>query len=408
MSRLHSRISSPATSALLFLLLCSPGAADEITLLGIGSLPGTAVDFSGLTDELGAGLPHNQLSGFSALEYTGTGNRYLALPDRGPGDGAYPYQCRVQVIDIELGTSSSGGVILTPVATTLLRDAQGSSFTGATNAFDAADPARSRRFDPEGLRAGPGGQMWISDEYGPSVLVFDAAGVQRGRLPIPPRYLIAHPAESKDEEAAANQSGRQPNKGMEGVAIVPGGNRLVGVMQGPLIQDSQLKAQGKRTGTNVRILVWDLATLATSEYLYTLDRPQNVLSEILAINDREFLLIERDGSSGEDAGYKRVIRASLDGATEISAIDSLPAQGVPADVQPLTKSVFIDLLDPRFNLAGKTFPEKIEGLTFGPTLADGRRLLLVCVDNDFHSTRPNLIYAFAVDAAALPNFGWKY
>ena len=48
--------------------------------------------------------------------------------------------------------------------------------------------------------------------------------------------------------------------------------------------------------------------------------------------------------------------------------------------------------------------EKIEGVTFGPDLADGRRLLLVTSDNDLAPAADSLIYAFAIDPALLPGF----
>jgi hypothetical protein len=59
------------------------------------------------------------------------------------------------------------------------------------------------------------------------------------------------------------------------------------------------------------------------------------------------------------------------------------------------------LLDRRFGLVGDSCPEKVEGLTFGPSLPDGRRLLIVCVDNDFQPDQSSWFYAFAVDPKSL-------
>ena len=58
------------------------------------------------------------------------------------------------------------------------------------------------------------------------------------------------------------------------------------------------------------------------------------------------------------------------------------------------------------NLAGSDFPEKVEGLAFGPDLTDGRRLLIVAIDNDFVAEKPILLHAFAIDRDDLPGFGW--
>ena len=48
------------------------------------------MDKSGLTDVLQGNVPHNQLGGLSALEYSGRDDVYYVLPDRGPGDGSAP------------------------------------------------------------------------------------------------------------------------------------------------------------------------------------------------------------------------------------------------------------------------------------------------------------------------------
>ena len=70
----------------------------------------------------------------------------------------------------------------------------------------------------------------------------------------------------------------------------------------------------------------------------------------------------------------------------------------------MSKAFFLDLLDPVFGLAGASFPEKIEGLTFGPGLPDSHHLLIVTNDNDFMPTQPNRFLAFAIDHADLPHF----
>jgi hypothetical protein len=59
--------------------------------------------------------------------------------------------------------------------------------------------------------------------------------------------------------------------------------------------------------------------------------------------------------------------------------------------------LLIDLLDPAFGMSGEKAPEKPEGLAWGPRLADGRRLLMVCFDNDFDPARESIFVAFAID-----------
>ena len=90
-------------------------------------------------------------------------------------------------------------------------------------------------------------------------------------------------------------------------------------------------------------------------------------------------------------------------ATDISGIDTLPIKGVPKAVTPVSKAMWLDFLYPRFGLA-KDMPVKLEGLTFGPDLPDGRHLLLVTVDNDFLPEVPTTVYAFAVGRNDLPGY----
>jgi len=73
-------------------------------------------------------------------------------------------------------------------------------------------------------------------------------------------------------------------------------------------------------------------------------------------------------------------------------------------VRPVAKRLFLDLLDPRLGLAGPDLPGKIEGLAFGPDLADGRHLLLVSSDNDFRPGQASRLFAFAIERSALPSY----
>ncbi|HVV99625.1 MAG TPA: esterase-like activity of phytase family protein [Planctomycetaceae bacterium] len=376
----------------------------EVKLIGTVSIPGTARDRSGLTDELGPGLPHDLLSGGSGIAYTGQNDRYLVLPDRGPGDGAYPYACRWHFARIRVHPEANPPVSFELEKTTLLFSESGEKLTGSAQALDPTHPARSLRFDPEGVRLGRDGAVFLSDEYGPYVAEFNLQGkrVRTFKLPagFPPQTAAAEPK----AELAGSKRGRQPNSGLEGLAISPRGDRLFAIIQKPLIQDGALDAEKRRVGTNLRIAEIDIASGKTREFVYPLESADHGVSEILAINDHALLVLERDGLGGVEAKAKQLFRIDLAGCTDVSGIESLPSRGVPQGVRVASKELFLDLLDPRFKLAGAEFPEKIEGICFGPDLADGRHLLIVTGDNDFRPEAPNRFYAFAIPAADLPGY----
>jgi hypothetical protein len=282
--------------------------------------------------------------------------------------------------------------------TVLLADEAGRPFVGLSSAFDAARPSASLRLDPEGVRVGRTGTVFLSDEYGPYLYEFDLRGKRLRSLPVPARFLIANPRAREDEEIAANTSGRVTNKGMEGLAITPDGGKLLGALQSPLLQD------GGRQGVNVRLLEIDVKSGASREFLYPLAAAGLVVSEVLAVNDHEFLVLERDSKRGAEARVKKIFRIDLEGATDIKDREKLPKDAVPEGVVPVRKALFLDLLEPRLGLAGADFPAKIEGLAFGPDLPDGRHLLIVTNDNDHTPTVPTWVWAFAVDKDSLPHF----
>jgi hypothetical protein len=291
--------------------------------------------------------------------------------------------------------------------TRFLKNQYGQTFVGSTGAFDVNSDLNTLRFDPEGIRVSADGTFFISDEYGPYLFEFDRQGNLLRRLDVPESFQIAAPNANPTIELTGNTSGRQANRGMEGLAISPDGGTLFGMMQNALLQDNALMpGTVDRQSVNTRILRVDLATGATSEYVYQLDafnRGQGV-SEILAINDHEFLVVERDNRSWlalepQAPTRKTIYRIDLTAATDVTGI-TLPASGLPVGVKAVVKSLFINLLDPDFGLHNndaKAIAEKIEGLAWGPDLADGRHLLYVISDNDLSLVNPTQIYAFAID-----------
>lgn len=401
----------PLLAALSAIALAIPQVhAAGITYLGKGSIPGNARDESGLRGLLEDGVtPASQVGGLgSALAYSGRGDIYYATPDRGPADGATTYKDRVYTLEIRVKKTGGGTYGILPVlrGTTLLRGGERSFYTGSSKAFDPSGSTASLRFDPEGVRASRcGNSVYVSDEYGPFLYEFDLGSGKRLRsLGLPAKLGIDAPSEVVDDELTKNAFGRQTNRGMEGLAISPDGSKLYGIMQNALLQDGGLDAANKRVGLNNRIVEIDVAAGDLREFVYTLEDKGNGVNEILAINDHEFLVLERDGKAGAAAAFKKIFKTDIAAATDVRKLKQLPAGALPPGVAPATKALFLDLLDPAFGLAGAEFPEKIEALAFGPDLDDGRRLLIVVNDNDFFADKPTNFYAFAIDAWALPGF----
>jgi hypothetical protein len=377
-------------------------------LLATANIPSDSSDLSGLGGNLEDGTPANKAGAFgSGIAYSGIGWRFLAVPDRGPNASSYnplvdnttSFRARFHDLELNVSTTASGMYQMAPtvVKSTLLSADQASPPTGLSSGFNTATQSTSIRLDPEEIRLSTNAQtVYISDEYGPFLDEYAKDSGQRiRRFALPAKFSIASPASTSATEIAGNTAGRVANRGMEGLAISPDGRFLFGVMQSPLIQD------GGREGLNVRILKISTQTSETQEFVYVLDNKSNGVNAAVAVNEQELLVLERDGRAGTNAQTKKIFKINLSGASDVSAQSALPLTAVVAPIQATGKTLFLDLLDPRFGLSGAGFPEKIEGLAFGPKLADGRLSLLVSSDNDFLPDQANRFFLFAIDAVDL-------
>ena len=289
-------------------------------------------------------------------------------------------------------------------------------FSGRSDNFDpdrnSGNP-RDARFDTEGIRlSNDGKRVYISDEYGPYVYEFDREDGNRIRsFRLPESFYVATLSPVGATEISANTSGRTANKGMEGLAITPDGRALVGIVQAALIQDANL---GGSAAKLLRIFTIDLPSgRVMHQYGYELTTGSGV-SEILALNNHEFLVDERDGKGrgdGSNAKVKQLFKIDLAGATDISDMN-----GDTAALNTVPKTLFVDLVKSLTN-AGYTaaqIPAKIEGLAFGPDAqVNGSTVhtLWVANDNDFLSTvadstgaqidNPNQFFVFSFTDADL-------
>jgi len=443
----------------------------SVDLIAIGEISGSYEDLATQTaGPLENGVPGNRLGGIgSGLAYAG-GTTFLGLPDRGPNANAFnsliddtvSYIDRFQTLNLSLAPSDPGSTLpftLTPTlrATTLLSSptplVYGSGvglgyridgttplgsgapalnavnhthyFTGRSDNFDPAqlstDPDDAR-LDPESIRVSRDGRsVFVSDEYGPYVYQFDRATGKRIRsFVLPDNLAIATVSSQKSVEIASNSVGRVTNKGMEGLAITPDGKMLAGIMQANLAQDKK---------KSLRIVTIDIDSGVTHEYAYKLTEGSGV-SELVAVNDHQFLVDERDGNGMADtplladtasaAGVKKLFLIDLNGAQDVTALSG------DLSSYAVGKTPFLDIVA-KLNAAGidsLDIPSKIEGLAFGQDVVINgatKHTLYVANDNDFLAAiadphklpgdptrgmvaNPNRFYVFAFGDEDLPGY----
>jgi hypothetical protein len=449
--------------AIIASLCLAQSAWASVDLVAIGHLSGQIADRSHETAApLENGVAGNLLGGMgSGIAYAG-GNTFLAVPDRGPNAVSYnsaiddtaSYIPRFQTLRLKLTPNSQGTALpfsLTPklLDTTLLSSSEplvygtgvglgvGNGapalnaknhtyyFSGRSDNFDLSRPStypRDARLDSESIRVSNDGErVYISDEYGPYIYEFDRHSGRRLRsFQLPIEFAVNYLSPQGDVEISGNTMGRVANKGMEGLAITPNGRMLIGAMQSPLLQD------GGTNGSTTRIITIDIATGLTHQYAYQLTnigtaaKPKYpTISEIVAVNDHELLVDERDGKGrGDDstAAYKKIYHIDLTNAADVTGISgqaNLVSRAVP-------KTLFLDVVAAlaSYGINPNDIPAKIEGMAFGQDVKIGGKLkhtLVIANDNDFIGTvvdtnhpagidNPNQFFVFAFDQADLPKF----
>ncbi|MGH8108432.1 MAG: esterase-like activity of phytase family protein [Arenimonas sp.] len=404
-------------STLICIALFSTGAnASQWSLVNIVQTPATKTDALKLSkhgDEQ-AGANMNRFGFYSDLVYDKTSNRWLALSDRGPGGGVIDYATRVQKIIVQ--TNRNTAVINEPIVnkTILLKDANGVLLNGLNPQLLNGDKSvLGASFDPEGIALGSNGNIYIADEYGPSVFEFDRNGQMVRRFETPANLIPTEANGTRNyvDGRPVVVSGRQDNRGFEGLTVNSSGTKLYAVMQDPLVNEGS--SNDGRRSRNVRIVEFDIASgQSNAQYVYQLESRIQLnaidpgtaddfsatnqgrsigLSAIAALSDTEFLVLERDnrGLGVELTAapiHKRIYRINLQGATNVKDISLAGSDALPANVVAVQKSAEHDLLAD-LKVRGITVPEKMEGLAIGPRLADGRFLVLVGTDNDYSVTQ---------------------
>ncbi len=353
-------------------------------------------------------------SGIAAVP--GSTNEIYGLTDRGPNvDGRVPNEKVFPVREYHphIAKLKLADGVATVERTIILDAPDGHPMVGlidphASTGESLVDldgtplPPSDYGVDPEGLVATLDGNFWVSDEYGPYIIHFDANGKELERL------------SPYDDTLPRELALRSPNRGLEGLTITPDGNTLVAIMQSAL-QTPGLQGAVKSVPIT-RIVTINLVNRSIMhEYVYPLANPQESkvsVSEITALSATTFLVDERNSKSPPD-GNAKIYLADIAAATDVGPSSTVPGAtydaaaggllinnipietlvGVGTDAEALaklkgagitaaTKTLQLDVsallrsLSPKGDFFGH---DKIEGLA----TRDGGKTLMLANDSDF-------------------------
>lgn len=324
---------------------------------------GTALPYDILNEQFqNAAYPETKLQirgggfGSDAAAHPTNPNQFYALTDRGPnsdfkgslGEGKQflvpDYSPKIGLFEVEADGQ------IRKIKEIVLKDRNGQPVSGLPNPkalggtneipYDISgnpmtiDPSKPydpesnpvktdlNGLDPEGLAALEDGSFWISDEYGPHLVHYDAQGIEIERInPFTQDSRNNVVIEGRPLLLPAEFAKRRTNRGMESLTITPDQSTLVGVMESSM--DNPDKSG--RLSTLTRMVMINLKNGVIKQYLCRLDAKEHVNSAIAALSEHEFYVVEHDRQFPlqQSTAKKLIYKFDISHATDINNLQAL-------------------------------------------------------------------------------------
>lgn len=330
------------------------------------------------------------VGGLSGIDYNpGTHQWILISDDRSDNAPARFYSAK-----LKYDTKSFYAVELTGM--TEFKQEDGTTYPNkkdyAANKQGVVPDLESIRFDPSGK------SIWYTSEGDRSLALnpFVRQATLKGKYLSSLQISAAFQMNPNGDNTA--QKGFRNNLALEGSSFSPDGNYYFTSMEAALYQDGSISTVD--AGSYSRITKYNRSGDIIAQYAYPIDaipaKPgpgksaDNGVSEMLAINDHQFLILERSGVQAADGNYSNYIRiyeADAAQATNVNNLDSLPA----GQFTPVTKKLVLDL-----NTLGLPKLDNVEGMSWGPKLQNGHDSLVLVSDNNFNASQVTQLLAFDV------------
>jgi hypothetical protein len=194
------------------------------------------------------------------------------------------------------------------------------------------------------------------------------------------------------------RTGPRNNLAFEGMTFSRDGLSLWVAMEGPLWQDGPTPSPS--AGAMVGITQYSRSGQVLRQVAYPVDAipaapakgkfGDNGVTEILAVDGEHLLIAERSAvqnAAGRYSNFIRIYEMDISGATDVRGFMSLAV----ADFQPVVKRLVLDL-----NTLALPKLDNIEGMAWGPKLANGNNSLVLVSDDNFSGSQVTQFLAFEV------------
>jgi hypothetical protein len=374
-SKMFRKCLLPAVLTLGLLPATSQAADFGLRMIGIQNIP-TGTLFQGV-----------EFGGISGIDRAADGTYYAMSDDRG-GERGTP---RFYNLSLQYDLNAFAGVTIN--SQTYMQRPDGTSF-----------PSNARTVDPESIRVAPNGNLYWSSEgnwnanaalrYQPFVREMSPSGTFVREFNTPGMFNYVD----------NTTTGGRNNKLFEALTVTPNGT-IYTANEDALIQDGNITTLA--TGSVVRVTAINpLTGNSGAQYAHRLPNipvdaapgapfgPDNGLPELLAIDDHSFIALERAFASGVGNTIRLVKTTISADTTDVSGVASL----VGASFTAMSREV---LLEMAITYEGVTM-DNTEAISWGKTLANGNRSLVLAVDNNFSATQTTQFMVFEVSAVPEP------
>jgi hypothetical protein len=364
-------VAAPAVAA-------TPATGPTFQVLGELPIPGS-LTFSGAT-----------FGGLSGVDYDAGTGTWRVISNDGSNHGPARFyflnlgnsgSALQAAVSSNAGTASSSSV--TGGLVPLLR-ADGTTYPPSASAGQDTVEPEAIRFDPTTKDV-----FWANE------------GVNNGTLAVPPsiresttdgHFVKQFPVARQVANGSAT-SGIRDGEGLTGITVATNGVVSYSTLAGPLLQDGPNPTA--TTGAFTRILGQSraLGWPVLSEYAYPLDKlpltdangnGTNQVADILTVDATHYLVLERGTAPGKGNSV-RLYEIDTTGAFNVVSFPTLGG----ATFTPVTKTLLLDFASLNLPCGVANF----SGLTWGPTLANGDRSLVLVSDNGFDANTPTRILA---------------
>ncbi len=361
----HTLLGCFAALAAAAAALATPLSPGDLRLIGALEIP-KALEVDGAP-----------FGGISGIDYDPKTDEWLMISD----DKSDLAPARFYVGRLDFDAKAVSGLRLERVVS--LRREDGSTFPSAREPSGERADAESIRIDPD-----DGGLLWSTEGdpqrgFDPAIRRMDRQGNFQGAVALPDMFSFRRSA--------------RPNQTLEGLSLSADGRTLWAAMEGPLIQDGPVSTISQ-AGV-VRLTRLDRQGRIQAQHAYRLDpvqaaparRGDNGISEILTVDERQLLILERSGvedAQGRFIFHCRLYVVDISGALDISGEESL-ANG---DTRPLTKRLLVN-----FDRLPEVAAANLEAMAWGPVVG-GRRTLVLMADDNFDPTQRGQVVVFTIAA----------